>query len=184
MGSGDLKSVGVFLRAVNVAGGRLLMADFKRVLAEAGYPGAQTVAATGNAVISATAADAKLEGAIEAALARDLGGAIEVFVRDRDALAAVVAGNPYADMARTDPSHLVVVFLRGQPTPEAVAALQAKIKGAEVVAAGPRCLYACYVDGIGTSKLTAAVIERALKDRGTARNWNTVRRMAELTGAA
>jgi uncharacterized protein (DUF1697 family) len=179
-----LRSVGVFLRAVNLPGGRLLMDDFKRVLAGAGYPGAQTVVATGNAVISAKAADAKLETAIAAALARDLGGAIEVFVRDRDELAAIVAGNPYPQMAEKDPGHLVVVFLRGRPSADAVAALQAKIKGAEVVAAGPRCLYACYVDGIGTSKLTAAMIERALKDRGTARNWNTVRRMAELTGAS
>lgn len=184
MGSRDLKRVGVFLRAVNLPGGRLLMDDFKRVLADAGYPGAQTVVATGNAVISAKAADARLETQIEAALARDLGGAIEVFVRDAGELAAIVAGNPYPEKAVTDPSHLVVVFLRGQPAAEAVAALQARIKGPEIVAAGPRCLYAHYPDGQGTSKLTSAVIERALKDRGTARNWNTVRRMAELTGAA
>ncbi len=184
MGSRDLKRVGVFLRAVNLPGGRLLMDDFKKVLADAGYPGAQTVVATGNAVISAKAADTKLETQIEAALARDLGGAVEVFVRDRDELAAIVAGNPFPQMAQSDPGHLVVVFLRDQPSAEAVAALQAKIKGGEVVAAGPRCLYACYFDGIGTSKLTAAMIERALKDRGTARNWNTVRRMAELTAAS
>jgi uncharacterized protein (DUF1697 family) len=176
-------SVGVFLRAVNLPGGRLLMADFKRVLAEVGYPGAQTVVATGNAVITAKAADAKLEAAIETGLASSLGGNVEVFVRDAGELAAIVAGNPFPQMAESDPSHLVVVFLRGQPDDAAVEALQAKIKGGEVVQAGPRCLYACYFDGIGTSKLTAAMIERALKDRGTARNWNTVRRMAELTGA-
>jgi uncharacterized protein (DUF1697 family) len=179
-----LKQVGVFLRAVNLPGGRLLMDDFKRVLAKAGYPGAQTVVATGNAVISAKGSDGGLETAIEAALAGEFGGAIEVFTRDAGELAAIVAGNPFAPMALSDPSHLVVVFLRAQPSAEAVAALQAKIKGGEVVTAGPRCLYACYFDGIGTSKLTAAMIERALKDRGTARNWNTVRRMAELTGAA
>ncbi len=174
----------MFLRAVNLPGGRLLMADFKQVLAGAGYPGAQTVVATGNAVISAAAADGALETAIEAALARDLGGAVEVFVRDAGELAAIVAGNPFAEMAEKDPSHLVVVLLRAQPSAEAVAALQAKIKGGEVVAAGVRCLYACYFDGIGNSKLSAAMVERALKDRGTARNWNTVRRMAELTAAA
>ncbi len=64
-------------------------------------------------------------------------------------------------------------------------ALQAKIRHrGEAVAAGPRRLYPCYFDGIGTSRLTAAVVERALSDPGTARNWNTLRRMAELTAPA
>jgi uncharacterized protein (DUF1697 family) len=174
--------VGVFLRAVNLPGGRLLMADFKRALAEAGYDGAETVAATGNAVISAKASDAKLEAAIAAALDGMLGGASEVFCRSGKELAAIAAANPFAAFAEKDPSHMVVVLTRNDPSAEALAALQAKIRQRpEEVAAGPRCLYATYPDDIGHSKLTAAMIERALKDRGTARNWNTLRRMAELT---
>jgi uncharacterized protein (DUF1697 family) len=176
-----MKKVGVFLRAINLAGKRLLMADFKRALADAGYPDAQTVVATGNAVIRAKAADAALEARIEKGLETTLGQSTEVFVRDGKALAAIVAGNPFRAMARDDPSHLVVVFLKGEPEPVAVEALRAKIKGPEEVAAGPGCLYASYPDDIGHSKLTAAMIERALKLRGTARNWNTVAKMAELT---
>lgn len=171
----------MFLRAVNLGGKRLLMADFKRVLAQVGYPDAQTVVATGNAVISAQSADAKLETAVEAGLESLLGGTTETFARDGGQMAAVVAGNPFQRMAQEDPSHLVVVFLKGEPAAAAIEALRAKIKGREVVAAGPDCLYATYPDGIGESKLTAAMIERALGLRGTARNWNTVRKMAELT---
>jgi uncharacterized protein (DUF1697 family) len=168
---------------VNLAGTRLTMADFKRALAAAGYPGAETVAATGNAAIVAKAADAALEAAIAAALEKTLGQATEVFVRDGAGLAAVLAGNPFPKMAAHDPSHMVVVFLTGEAGAGEVEALRARIKGPEEVAAGPGCLYATYPDGIGRSKLTAAVIERALKLRGTARNWNTVRRMAALTVA-
>jgi uncharacterized protein (DUF1697 family) len=176
-----MKKVGVFLRAINLAGKRLVMADFKRALADAGHPDAQTVVATGNAVILAKAADAALEAKIEKGLQATLGQSTEVFVRDGKALAAIVAGNPFPRMARDDPSHLVVVFLRGEPDPAAVEALRGKIKGPEEVAAGPACLYASFPDDIGHSKLTAAMIERALKLRGTARNWNTVTKMAELT---
>ena len=171
----------MFLRAVNVAGVRLVMADFKRALEATGYPDAQTVVATGNAVISARGADAALEAAIEAGLEKTLGASPEVFVRDGAALAAIVAGNPFPKMAAEDPSHLVVVFLKGEAGKAEVEALRAKIQGPEEVAAGPRCLYASYPVDIGHSKLTAAMIERALKLRGTARNWNTVRKMAELT---
>lgn len=43
-----------------------------------------------------------------------------------------------------------------------------------------------YPDGIGRSRLTNAVIEKTLKARGTARNWNTVLKLAaaaeELSG--
>jgi uncharacterized protein (DUF1697 family) len=181
MGSGRAVSrLAVMLRAVNVGGRRLTMVDFKAALAAEGLPGAVTVAATGNAVVAARAT-AGLEAKLERGLARALGGTLDVFVREAAELARVVAENPFPQMARDDPSHLVVMFLRDAPAEAAVAALQGRIAGRETVAAGPGCLYACYPDSIGTSRLTTAVIERALKLRGTGRNWNTVRKLAELT---
>ena len=110
-----MKKVGVFLRAINLAGKRLLMADFKRALADAGHPDAQTVVATGNAVILAKASNVALEAKIEKGLETTLGQSTEVFVRDGKDLAAILAGNPFPQMARDDPSHLVVVFLKGEP---------------------------------------------------------------------
>jgi uncharacterized protein (DUF1697 family) len=181
MGGGVAVSrVAVMLRAVNVGGRRLTMAEFKAALAALGLPGAQTLAAAGNAVVEAKAEPA-LEARLEAGLTRELGVATELFVRDGAALAQVLAANPFGEMARADPAHLLVMFLRGDPTAGAVAALQATIQGSELVAAGPGCLYACFPDGIGRSKVTSAVIERALELRGTGRNWNTVRKLAELT---
>jgi uncharacterized protein (DUF1697 family) len=38
-----------------------------------------------------------------------------------------------------------------------------------------------YPEGIGTSKLTGAVIEKSLGVRGTARNWNTVLKFTALS---
>jgi len=43
--------------------------------------------------------------------------------------------------------------------------------------------YIVYPDGIGRSRLTAALIERKLATRGTARNWNTVMKLAALAEA-
>lgn len=173
--------VAVLLRAVNLAGSRLKMDDFKAALAELGYPGAVTVAATGNAVIDAPAADAALEAKLQKGLAAAFGQETEVFVRDGRQLAAIVAGNPFPQMAKDDPSHLVVGFLRGEPAASNVEALQASIEGPEQVRAGPGCLYTAYPDDIGHSKLTAAKVERAIKLRSTGRNWNTVQKLLELT---
>ena len=46
-----------------------------------------------------------------------------------------------------------------------------------------RYLYVIYPDGQGQSKLTNTIIERALATRGTARNWNTVLKLAALATA-
>ena len=59
-----------------------------------------------------------------------------------------------------------------------VAALQAAVTGRETVEANGKQAYFVYPDGIGTSKLTNAVIERKLGQSGTARNWNTVLKLA------
>ena len=46
-----------------------------------------------------------------------------------------------------------------------------------------RELYIVYPAGIGTSRLTGKVIESKLGTRGTARNWNTVSKLAALMQA-
>jgi uncharacterized protein (DUF1697 family) len=69
------------------------------------------------------------------------------------------------------------------PGGAAVKALQAAVVGREVVRATGRQVYIVYPDGQGRSRLTNAAIEKRLGTRGTARNWNTVLRLAELVGA-
>ena len=77
----------------------------------------------------------------------------------------------------------MAVFLKEAPGGAAVKALQAAIVGREVVRAVGRQAYIVYPDGQGRSKLTNALIEKHLGTRGTARNWNTVLRLAELVRA-
>jgi uncharacterized protein (DUF1697 family) len=58
--------------------------------------------------------------------------------------------------------------------------LQASIVGRERVVMAGTHGYLVYPDGIARSKLTGSMIERALGTRGTARNWNTVRKLIEV----
>ena len=53
-----------------------------------------------------------------------------------------------------------------------------RAKGRETFRADGRQLYIVYPDGAGTSKFSHAVIEKKLGMRGTARNWNTVLKLA------
>jgi uncharacterized protein (DUF1697 family) len=173
------------LRAVNVGGrAAVAMADLRAVAEAAGLSGARTLLRSGNLLFeSAGPGPAALERRLEAALARQLGLKTDVFVRTAAEWGEVVARNPLRDAARRDPAHLVVMVLRDAPGAPAVRALQAAVQGPELARAHGRELYVAYPAGIGRSRLTAAVIERALGTRGTARNWNTVTKLAALAGA-
>jgi uncharacterized protein (DUF1697 family) len=63
-------------------------------------------------------------------------------------------------------------------------ALQAAVTGPEVIRAAGRELYVTYPDGMGRSRLTGGLIERKLKSRATARNWNTVLKLEALARPA
>jgi uncharacterized protein (DUF1697 family) len=74
------------------------------------------------------------------------------------------------------------MFMREAPSAEAVRSLQGSIKGREIVKAVDNHAYITYPDGIGTSKLTIKQIESGLGSTGTGRNWNTVLKLAALSG--
>jgi uncharacterized protein (DUF1697 family) len=105
-------------------------------------------------------------------------------VRSATELVAFVAANPFAREANDDPAHLVGWFLKGACERSDVDALRAAIKGTEYVAFGKKNGYLVYPSGIGTSKLTPAVIDGKLGTPGTGRNWNTIVKLLALTQKA
>jgi uncharacterized protein (DUF1697 family) len=169
------------LRAVNVAGNNKIgMADLRTMLSELGFE-ARTLLQSGNVVLkSAKFGDEKLEQLLEAEAAKRLGLKTDFFARSAGEWNELIRENPFPKAAKDDPGHLLVLPLKSAPKPAAVKALQEAIKGRESVAAKGRQLYAVYPDGIGRSKLTIAMIEKALGTRTTGRNWNTVLKLAAL----
>ncbi|MEZ4407481.1 MAG: DUF1697 domain-containing protein [Polyangiales bacterium] len=163
------------LKSVNLAGKKkVAMADLRDLAERLGYGAPRTLLQSGNLVFTAKLTAAKLEAKLEEAIADELGVETAVMVRDAASLAEVIARDPMPDAARDDPGHLVALFSKSAVSVEAESRLVAAIKGREVVKAVGSVVYAHYVDGIGESKLTNAVIERALGVAVTGRNWNTV----------
>ncbi len=173
-----------FLRAVNLAGtGRVAMADLRALFATLGFPGARTLLQSGNVVFDSEGRKeaAALERLLEEATAKHLRVETDYLVRSAGALRRVLADNPFPDEAKRDPSHLVVMFLKAAPADASVRALQAAIRGREVVRVSGPHAYLYYPDGIGRSKLTPALLGSKL-GCGTGRNWNTVTKVAALMG--
>lgn len=172
------------LRAVNLgAHNAVSMAKLREFLADLGLREPTTLLQSGNAVFrSGKRTPSALERLLETEATRTLGLTTAFFVRSAREWRAIVAANPFRDAAQRDPSHLVLLCLKAAPAPAAVAGLQASIAGREVVRAVGRQAYVVYPDGIGRSKLTIRVIEKKLGSSGTGRNWNTVLKLAALTG--
>ncbi len=170
------------LRGVNVAGHKpVKMAALRQCLTDLGCAEVQTLLQSGNVVFGGgRGAGSAVEGWLARALAAQLGVQTNVYVRVAAEWQALIGANPFPEEAKRDPAHLIAMCFKATPAPGTVDALRSVISGRERVQAVGRELYIVYPDGIGQSRLTTAVIDRALGVRGTARNWNTVLKLGAL----
>jgi uncharacterized protein (DUF1697 family) len=158
------------LRAVNVGGRQLKMNELKRIASEVELESPRTFIASGNLLFTSGKSEAEVKRELEAELTRHMGKSVEVMVRTAEEMAQAVEANPFTG----EPGNRVAaIFFDDPPPEEAIAA--AKNVTNERLARGRREIYVHYPDGQGRSKLKLGA--RAL---GTARNMNTVARLAEL----
>ena len=162
------------LRAVNVGGtGKLPMIELKAMCDGAGFSKAKTYIASGNVVFESDLTEPEVKAALEAALETYAGKPVGVMVRTAAEMAAVANANPFA----AEPNNRVVaIFLNETPPNDALDAAT-HING-ETMAVGVREIYVHYEDGMADSKLKIPAAKT-----GTARNLNTVAKLAEMAAA-
>jgi len=171
----------VLLRGVNVGGQRAVpMAELRRLAAAAGFAEVETWIQSGNLVLTTTAAAPAVEATLERAIAARFGFAVDVVARTAAAWSRALAGNPFPDAAAERPSHLLLGFPKRPPDRDAAAQLRARATLGERVEVGADVLWLDYAGGVGRSKLTPAVLERAAGSPVTARNWTTALKLAEM----
>ena len=158
------------LRAVNVGGRTLKMDDLRRIASELGLESARTFIASGNLLFRSDKEEEPLKRDLERALEQHMGASVGVMVRTAAEMASVATGNPFAD---EPPNRVVAIFLDEPPPPDA--ASSATNITDERLALGAREIYVHYPQGQGRSKLRIKAAAR-----GTARNMNTVAKLAEL----
>ena len=168
------------LKGVNVGGNRKLpMADLRDFLAGLGLADVKTLLASGNAVFDADETDAsKLEAHLEQTAKAKLGLDTGWLLRSHAELAAIVKANPFPDAAKAHPNHLLVHFHR-EPFPTNL--LPLTHDGPERLAAEGRELFVDYPDDVGHSKLPQSMNKAKFPKLATARNWNTLLKLVELT---
>jgi uncharacterized protein (DUF1697 family) len=159
------------LRAVNVGGtGKLPMEDLRALCAKAGFVKVRTFIASGNVIFSCRKSEAQVKAVLEARLEDYAGKKMGVFVRTAAEMAAISANNPFPDAPA---NRIMAFFLDAAPPRDAIDHVVGRKD--ERIALGIREIYVHYGEGMGKSKLRIPAAKA-----GTARNMNTVAKLAEL----
>jgi len=164
------------LRAVNVGGtGKLPMSDLKAMCESIGFQKVRTYIASGNVVFSSAWSELEVKAALEARLQAYAGKAVGVAVRTAAEIAEVLAQNPFPGA----PGNRVVAIFLDEVTSTAVLDDVAGRADDEELRLGRREIYVRYGVGMAGSKLRIAAAKR-----GTARNMNTVAKLAAMAATA
>ena len=176
----DLRRSIAFLRAINVGGHTVKMADLRAHFAALGFANVATFIASGNVVFDAPPEDARaIEQRIERQLEQALGYAVATFIRSPGELAAVAAYQPFPSTNLAADSALSIAFLRTEPAAEARRKLLALRTPIDDFHVHGRELYWLRRTRIGESRFSGAVLEKTLGMPATIRNVTTVRKLAE-----
>jgi uncharacterized protein (DUF1697 family) len=160
------------LRGINLGKRQLKMEDLKRIAVDLGLGSPKTYIASGNLLFSSDDNEKSLKAALEKSLAEHMGSAVAVMIRTEKEMRAVAKVNPFPG----EPGNKVVAIFLDHAPPKDAGRQAGKVAG-ERIEVGKRELYVHYPNGQGPSKL---VIPAAAK--GTARNMNSVVKLAELAG--
>jgi uncharacterized protein (DUF1697 family) len=166
----------VLLRGINVgSANRIAMPVLRDALTAQGFGNVRTYLQSGNVL-------ADSDGGSEA-LITSIREVIDVpcVVRQAEQLDAAIAANPFPDQAAENPKLLQVTFRTEPAGPDVLAGLAQRATDAERVAVNDCEIYSWHPDGIARSKLALAVAPA--RQAATARNWNTVLKLAELAHA-
>ncbi|MFD9241224.1 DUF1697 domain-containing protein [Streptomyces sp. NPDC059556] len=179
------KTYAALLRGINVSGHRKVpMAELRPLIEGLGHTGVRTYLQSGNAVFTTEsgAGEDELATALEDAIEERFGFRVDCLVRGGDYLAAVAEACPFP-AAELEGKQLHAVYYSGPVDPERFASIDREAYLPEDFALGDRVLYLYVPDGLGRSRL-GDVVSRPAVVKGlvaTARNWNTVVRLIEMT---
>jgi uncharacterized protein (DUF1697 family) len=159
------------VRAVNVGGtGKLPMSELKKMCEAAGFAKVRTYIASGNVIFQSPKSEGQVKKALTTKVEAYIGKPVVVLARTAAEMAAVASRNPFPKVSG---SQVLAIFLDAAPPADCL--MQASGNKTEQMRLGTREIYVWYPDGIAASKLRIPAGKN-----GTARNLNTVAKLAEL----
>jgi len=169
------------LRGINVGGKNTLpMKDLTGILECMGYSDVSTYIQSGNAVFrSKTKCSNKTAIEIGSKIMESHGFTPKILLLEVSELKDAIENNPFR---AEDGKGLHFFFLEAKPNNPDLTKLMNLKSASEEFKLDGSVFYLLAPDGIGHSKLAAAV-EKSMGVAATARNWNTVNKLISMVGA-
>lgn len=168
----------MLLRAVNVGGAKLPMAELRAIAEELGATDSSTYIASGNLIANVPGKPDEFDRALEAAVQKRLGFFREVISRTPQQLEAALKAHPFEVI---QPRFSYVSFLLGKPSASALDAARKVPTEEDLWEVIGDDLHLRYANGAGQEQLRTATLMKALGIAGTARNLRTVEALADLS---
>ena len=173
-----------FLRAINVGGHTVKMADLRALFEGFGYTNVETFIASGQVIFDTPSskgknAPDKLEAAIESGLEKALGYAVATFIRSSAELGALAHQMPFGPDEPAAGSRLYVGMIKTPLDAAAQKKLSALISAESQFYSTGREVFWLARKSTADSDFSGAIFEKTFKVKSTWRNINTIRRMAE-----
>ena len=171
------------LRGINVGGQKKIkMSRLKEMMVKLGFVDVQTYIQSGNLVFKyqQTKSDG-IADIIKSGIAGEFGHDVEVLVLDRKTFKNIIEKSPYSVADGLDKKLLYYVFLIDPPEQEAAKQLSSETFDGEEFSISNECVFLHCFAGYGKAKCNNNFFEKRLHVRATARNYNTVNTLLDLS---
>lgn len=169
------------LRGINVGGKNIVpMADLRAALTDAGYDDVRTYIQSGNVLLSAGTAAARLEADLEAVLTARFDAPIPVVVRSHRQLRTVVDTAPEGFGQQPDAFHSDVVFLKAPLTPAAAMKVVKLRDGVDQAWPGTGVVYFARLSARRTQSRMSSIMGTPEYRSMTIRNWATTTKLLTM----
>jgi len=175
----------VYLILFRGVGGKtqLPVKALREKLTAAGFENVATYINSGNAVVRSGMNRTKVVATVEKICREEFGFEKAIFAPTLEEWDEVIAKNPFAKAAASAPTTVHAALLESAPKSENVERVRARAVNGEDIRIVGSVAYLYTPHGFGTSKM-AEKFDAWIGVTNTARNWNTVLKLAELGRAA
>ena len=169
------------LRGVNVGGNtKVNMAELRASCERLGFTNVKTYINSGNVIFDSAGADAnEIASQIHDVILDGFGLDVSVMVRSMEELQQVIANNPFDGQFESH-KDMHVFFLADQLPEDKLELLLGQNSDEQLIAVDGRTVYCLLRISVVDSTLGKGFLDRKLKVPATARNWRTVKTLADM----
>lgn len=182
MKTGDITYIAI-LRGINVSGQKIIrMDDLQRLFGSFGFRDVSTYIQSGNVVFrTPETKNEMLLKRITGGILSAFGFSVPVIIRTASQLETIIAENPFLKEKDILADKLHVTFLSEVPAAELKKKLETLEFGNDRFVLAEKEIWLYCPGGYGNTKLSNGFFETKLKVTATTRNWNTVKKLLELS---